>query len=54
MKTTIIKILLILTFLFITLWLTDTILPTFNPDYRPLLDFLRIISGFLQITAGMP
>lgn len=38
---------------FFLIWLIDVVLPFFNPDYKPLLTFLDIVSKFLNIVLGM-
>lgn len=49
MKNTFLKCFLVLTTFFILLWIVDIILPFFNPDYKPLLSFLQVMSTILNI-----
>lgn len=39
--------------IFFLIWTVDIILPFFNPDYKPLLSFLEVISKFLNIVLEM-
>ena len=53
MKETLLKTFLTILILFILLWMIDILLPCFNPDYRPLLDFLKIFQMILSVVVGM-
>lgn len=53
MKTNLIKFLIILICLFILLWTYDALSTSFSPDYKPLLSFLQIAQGLLQVVVGM-
>ena len=49
LKTTLLYVVTIIMVLFTILWFTDTLLPTYNPDYSPLLNFLKITQVLLNI-----
>lgn len=39
--------------LFCFIWLVDILLTSFNPNYRPLLDFLSITAKLLEVVVGL-
>lgn len=44
---------ILLTLFFILVWLADTVFTSFNPNYQPLMDFLKVTSSLLQVTSGL-
>ena len=53
MKKPILTITVLLTLFFILIWLADTVLPSFNPNYQPLLGFLKVIQFILEVILGL-
>lgn len=52
-KLTLLYSLLIFIIMFILIWLIDICLTSFSPNYRPLLDFLSIITKMLEVVVDL-
>lgn len=53
MKETLLKTFLTILILFILLWMIDILLPCFSPDYKSLLEFLKVFQAILQVVTNM-
>lgn len=49
LKTILVYCTLIAILVFSILWFTDTLTDSYNPEYRPLLGFLEVMTRILQI-----
>lgn len=49
LKTILVYCTLIAILVFSILWFTDTLTDSYNPEYRPLLGFLEVMTHILQI-----
>ena len=39
--------------LFMLIWVVDILLPSWSPDYRPLLSILQVLQALLSVIVGM-